>query len=54
MGESGEGGVIFEWGGRFLKEFVLKKRGNKNVQTAFYILPVVDIRVLSLVLAGLL
>lgn len=25
-GESGLGGVIFEWGGRFLKEFVYKKK----------------------------
>lgn len=52
-GESGIGGVIFEQGERFLKKFVYKKKLKKE-QTAFYILPVVNFRVLNLVLAGLL
>lgn len=41
-------------GGRFFERVCVKKNNKKKEKTAFYILPVVNIRVLNLVLAGLL
>lgn len=52
--KSGLGGVILERGGRFCKCVKMKNTPKKKKKTAFYILPVVNIRVLNLVLAGLL
>lgn len=45
------------WEGDFFERVCVKKQKGKKInkeKTAFYILPVVNIRVLNLVLAGLL